>query len=226
MDELSRFESQRQSIHGLVACVKRYEAELLKKREEISFLQRIITEKQRQCQVLKENHEKRIKALSRQARRQRSRSVVREDGSAVTFPSAASARSEDQSLSASPGPVSTGAMSPRSHFSKREQVPAATSPQVSAKTREDKRNELLSSLDFHSLGKALGPLSTSTEMVSENPEDAVSLFTKLLQQKMEEICSVRNRMDEYCACATASKGPEDYFALEREVAEVLLAAGR
>eukprot|EP00927_Polykrikos_kofoidii_P066957 TRINITY_DN6250_c0_g1_i2.p1 TRINITY_DN6250_c0_g1~~TRINITY_DN6250_c0_g1_i2.p1 ORF type:complete len:243 (+),score=46.05 TRINITY_DN6250_c0_g1_i2:76-729(+) len=203
------------SISELRTCMKLHTAELLKKREQIAFLQNLIEEKQRQCKQLKENHEKRIRALSRQARRQRGRSEVRENASSITLPS----RSQSVSSSPSGTPLSDSR-------SKLGNATVATSLQLSAEIIKKKRNELKDSLDFQSLGEAVGPLSESMEAFAENPEEIVSFFTKLLQQKMEEICSVRNNMNEYSARASASDAPEEYFALEEKLAKVLLARGR
>lgn len=43
------------------------------KREKLNFVNEIIAEKQQQCQQVKEQHEERIRALARQARKQRGR---------------------------------------------------------------------------------------------------------------------------------------------------------
>jgi len=66
MDNLRDFEMLIQSVEEL-------ERQLSAKEEQQAFLAQVIAEKQRLCQQAKEQHEERIRAMARQARKQRGR---------------------------------------------------------------------------------------------------------------------------------------------------------
>lgn len=60
-------------IERLIYEMEALELKIQDKREKQKFVNEVIAEKQRQCQQAKEQHEERIRALARQARRQRGR---------------------------------------------------------------------------------------------------------------------------------------------------------
>uniref|UniRef100_A0A7S4QB69 Uncharacterized protein n=1 Tax=Alexandrium monilatum TaxID=311494 RepID=A0A7S4QB69_9DINO len=67
-----------QEIESLIMQMEALERRITEKREQKAFVAGVIREKQQQCQQAKEQHEEKISALARQARKSRGRKAPRE----------------------------------------------------------------------------------------------------------------------------------------------------
>jgi len=60
-------------IERLILQMERLEQSILEKKEQQTYMNEVVAEKQRQCQQTKEQHEEKVRNLMRQARRRRAR---------------------------------------------------------------------------------------------------------------------------------------------------------
>mmetsp|Transcript_52059 Transcript_52059/g.137537 ORF Transcript_52059/g.137537 Transcript_52059/m.137537 type:complete len:206 (-) Transcript_52059:40-657(-) len=80
-------EDNLKEIEHLVRSMEGLERQLNEKREQQEFVSHVIAEKQLACQQAKDAHEEKIKALARQARKQRARKAGRGSSLGPTSPS-------------------------------------------------------------------------------------------------------------------------------------------
>mmetsp|Transcript_126423 Transcript_126423/g.223992 ORF Transcript_126423/g.223992 Transcript_126423/m.223992 type:complete len:248 (+) Transcript_126423:145-888(+) len=170
-----------QEIEAVILEMETLEHNIVQKKEEMKFIDGVIAEKQRQCEQLKQQHDERIRALQREARKVRNKRDKRGD-----MPG----RSPSRSSEAYDGAQRRAAA--RSHS------PAARSPTPVAK--EPAVNPL-EALDLPQLERALGAeeqmvlLAPLADGASSDGQDAAVTQIKLtLEARLKAVQQLNSRL--------------------------------
>lgn len=88
-------------LEQLILYMEGLEQDVLRKREQSDFVVEVVADKQRQYDLIKKQHEDRVTAINRQARRQRGRRSLRGAGARVGDPTSAGDRRGEAAEAAS-----------------------------------------------------------------------------------------------------------------------------